>query len=278
MLRPTVRLAARRALPALRGLPVSPQAAPLTGMVAGRALSSTAEPTSSRDLQQPHLIAELERLETQIPSWQTALLRLAGTFSDAQWQGAAGGDMYMNILQQLGEHADGIVERAALPDRFYTHFQLRGLHCWLAHVRLREEPKESYAILYRELMEHVWYQVELDLTRQFGFGYIEMSKHLKSTQYSWHGLCRHLDEAMTQAAPRDAMAEVLVRNMYVDDEGELLADASGEPLAESRQGALELADYLLAQRAHLASLPAEDVLKGRLTWCPVTIDSPTQQI
>merc|ERR1711869_158453 len=104
-----------------------------------------------------------------------------------------------------------------------------------------------------------------------------MSKHLKSTQYSWHGLCRHLDEALTQAAPRDAMADVLVRNMYVDDEGELLTDASGEPLAESRQGALELADYLLAQRAHLSSLPAEDVLKGRLTWSSVpSNDSPTQ--
>ena len=37
-------------------------------------------------------VAELERLETQLPWWQSAMLRLGGTFSDEQWQAAAGGD------------------------------------------------------------------------------------------------------------------------------------------------------------------------------------------
>ena len=40
-----------------------------------------------------------------------------------------------------------------------------GLHCWLCHVRLREEPKERYDKLFYEMMEKQWEQVQLDLSR-----------------------------------------------------------------------------------------------------------------
>lgn len=242
-------------------------------MSTARALSSLrSSPTSEHK----SIVAELERLETEIPSWQTALLRLGGTFSDAQWQGAAAGDMYVTIVQRVEQSADSIIDTAALPGRFYTQFQLRGLHCWLAHVRLREEPKESFSILYRELMEHVWHQVELDLTREFAMGYIEMSKHLKNAQLSWHGMCRNLDAAIEDSSPREAVAAVLLRNMYVDDEGDPLVDDTGGVLAASEEGSLVLADYLLAQRDHLRSLPADDVLKGRLTWSPLSSEGAAQ--
>ena len=92
------------------------------------------------------------------------------------------------------------------------------------------------------------------------------SKHIKAAQFAWHGSCRALDEALESEAPREQMAQVLMRNMYVDDEGDPLVDEAGEPLEHVVAGASWLADYLLAQRSHLLTLATADVLKGRITW------------
>jgi hypothetical protein len=91
---------------------------------------------------------------------------------------------------------------------------------------------------------------------------------MKNIQLAWHGCCRNLDEALEAGEPRDAMAGVLLRNLYVDEEGEPLVDEEGEAFAEAVTGARWLADYLLAQRAHLQTLPSDDVLKGRISWVP----------
>ena len=222
------------------------------------ATSTPATPSSS-------IVGELERLQ-QKPWWQVTLLRLGGVFSDEQWQAAAGSDMYVNVVNQAKAHQDVLQRQGAVPDRYYAQLQTRGLLCWLTHVRLRDEPKERFAVLYKEMMEKVWQQAELDLTREFEMGYVQMAKHIKAAQLSWHGLCKHLDEALLDPSPRDAMSQVLLRNVYVDEEGEALVDDAGEPTAEAVAGSRWLADYLLAQRAHLHTLSTEDVLKGRLTW------------
>ena len=143
-----------------------------------RTLSAASSPTSSA-------VEELERLESRVPWWQSALLRLGGTFTSDQWQAAAGGDMYVRILEAAArpELIGDETGRSALPDRFYTRLQLQGLLCWVAHVRLRQEPKEEFGILYCEMMEKVWEQAMLDLSRgSFQMGYIEISKHIKAAQ------------------------------------------------------------------------------------------------
>ena len=214
------------------------------------------------------LVKELERLESK-PWPQSNILRLIGMFTDAQWQGAAAGDLYSEILHRsYASHAE-IVAHGVTPDRYYMRLQIRGLHCWLAHARLREEPKERWIPLFTEMMEYFWNQVGLDLTNHFNMGFIQMSKHQKASQHGWHGLCRMLDEAMEAEAPTEAMAEVLLRNMYVDEEGEQLVNEAGEHTPEARAGARWLAEYLRSQVAHLRALPAEDVLKGRFTWADV---------
>merc|ERR1719424_346066 len=101
-------------------------------------------------------------------------------------------------------------------------------------------------------MEHVWNQTALDLKRDFGMGYIELSKHLKQAQFSWHGMCKALDAALEAEEPREEMTRVLLRNMYVDEEGDPHVDEAGESLAGCVQGAQWLASYLLQQRAHVA--------------------------
>lgn len=216
------------------------------------------------------MVAELESLQSS--AW-APFYRLTGMFSAEQWQNAAGADMYMKVLYQSHATHAAVVGKGNTPDRYYTRLQIRGLHCWLAHARLREEPIESYRTLFYGMMEHIWEQVGLDLTRDLGFGYIEMSKHLKAAQLSWHGLCRSLDDAidtMDGDEAREAVSQVLLRNLYVDEDGEPLVDeATGEVLPEAKAGSLWLAKYLLMQRSHLKSLPAADVLLGRITWAEV---------
>lgn len=174
--------------------------------------------------------------------------------------------MYVNITSYVTEQQPSIAGSGAVPDRFYTHLQIQGLHCWLAHVRLRQEPKESSSTLFREMMEKVWQKAELDLSRDFNMGYVQMAKHIKAAQFAWHGLCKNLDEALEAEAPREAMSAVLLRNVYVDEDGDPLVDDDGQPSPDVVAGSLWLADYLIAQRAHHMALPAEDVLKGRLSW------------
>ena len=245
-------------------------------LVALRALSTAsaeaapAAPEASEQAKSGKLIAELERLQN-LPWWQSSLLRLGGTFGDEQWQAAAGGDMYMRVLEQSGLPIFTAEDGARLPERFYTRLQLKGLHAWAAHVRLRMEPKEKHSVLFRELMEHVWDQASLDLshgvvTNGERMGYIEISKHLKASQFAWHGFCKNLDAALASDAPRDEMAILLIKNMYVDKEGDPLVDETGTPLPGVEMGARWLTEYLLAQRDHLAALPSEDVLKGRVSW------------
>ena len=99
-------------------------------------------------------------------------------------------------------------------------------------------------------------------------GFIELSKHLKASQFAWHGLCKGLDAALASEEPREQMAALLLKNLYVDDEGEPLTDEAGAPDESALAGAHWLVEYLLAQKEHLASLPSEEVLKGRLSWLP----------
>ena len=218
----------------------------------------------------PELVAELERLEKG-PFLLASFYRVAGMFSDENWQAAAAGDIYFSVLKQSHQQHPVIVANGATPDRFYSRLQIRGLHCWLVHNRMNQEPRERSRTLLYEMMESIWNQAGLDLTRDFGFGYIEMSKHLKAAQLSWHGCCRNLDEALENEAPAESMVEVLLRNIYVDDEGMPLVDpATGEHDPDAQAGAKWLAEYLLAQRAHLAVLPAEQILRGRITWGDVS--------
>lgn len=233
---------------------------PLCASTATTASAATASPPAQS------IVAELERMQSEKPAWQVALLRLGGVFSEEQWQAAAGSDMYVNIANQSSVQHPLLVRDAHVPERYYTQLQMRGLHCWIAHVRLRQEPSETFKTMYREMMEKVWQQAELDLTREFEMGYVQMAKHIKAAQFAWHGMCKSLDVALEADLPREEMGKVLLRNVYVDEDGEPLVDENGEPTEDTVAGSLLLADYLLAQRAHLLQLPAEDVLKGRLTW------------
>ena len=156
-----------------------------TALWSSRLLSSgaaSADPERTEPVVRMSVVDELERLEHESPWWKATLLRLAGTFSDAQRQCAAGADMYMRVLEgyTVMDSDFFAATKGALEDRYLVRFQLIGLHCWMCHARLRRESKESYDTLFREMMEKVWAQAELDLHRNHDFGFVQAPHHRTS--------------------------------------------------------------------------------------------------
>lgn len=217
------------------------------------------------------LVEELHRLEHELPWWKSALLRVVGTFSEEQRQAAAGGDMYFLCGKQaaLPEFCDP--KLGGLDERYYVRFQLMVLHCWICHVRLRQEPKERFEHLFKEMMEKVWSQAELDLSQKFDMGFLQISKYLKEMQFGWHGTARALDAALDASLPlEDSRAElhaVLLRNLYTD--------AEGAALDGSQQNAEWLTEYVILQLNAHRAIDSSDVLKGIVVWedLPALLDT-----
>ncbi|KAL1524804.1 hypothetical protein AB1Y20_019696 [Prymnesium parvum] len=208
------------------------------------------------------LVEELHRLEHETPWWAASLFRLVGMFTPKQRQAAAGGDLYYVCGMQslLPEFFDPA--RGGLDDRYYIRFQLVVLHCWICHVRLRQEPKEHYEHLFKETMEKVWGQAEIDLAYQFNMDYLQLSKHLKEMQFTWHGTVRALDAAVVAEDAREQLHAVLQRNLYTDGEG--------KPLVNVESNAAWLTEYVLLQLNAQMKLSSTDALNGIGRWADLS--------
>lgn len=207
------------------------------------------------------MVERLEQMATA-PWYRSGFMRLVGMFSDKQFQCAAGEDLHRLCVRQAEDSTFydpvlGGVDR----ERFFPRFQIKGLHCWLVHVRTREMPRAKCEHLFTELMERFWeYDAMRDIVENEGLELIQALKYQKELQVAWHGMVQSLDIALKVDPPRDALAEVLRRNIYAGPEGELPSDA----VPASRW----LADYLLAQIAQMRTLPDGEVLRGRVSWAP----------
>jgi hypothetical protein len=206
----------------------------------------------------------VERLEqmSELPWYRSGFMRLAGMFSEKQFQCAAGEDLHRVCVQRAADSSLYAPTMGGVDqDRFFPRFQMKGLHCWLVHVRVREMPRSKCEHMFNELMEKLWeHDAMRDIVEHEGLDLLQALKYQKELQLSWHGLVQSLDIALQADPPREAMAEVLLRNVYADPDGAVPADA--------RPAARWLADYLLAQVAHVRSIPDQEVLRGRLGWAP----------
>ena len=68
------------------------------------------------------------------------------------------------------------------------------------------------------------------------------------------------EAAASETPPPPTMHGALLRNVYADGDGALPAGADA--------AAHRLAAYVELQLDHLRSLPADDVLAGRISWAP----------
>lgn len=99
----------------------------LSGSLSLRHCQSDAAATPPSEA--PSLVEKLKELESG-PWWQSGFLRLVGTFSNSQWQKAAGNDLRRQCVAQAAEPIFFQPSAAAVDDsRWFTRFQLKGLHC-----------------------------------------------------------------------------------------------------------------------------------------------------
>jgi len=236
-------------------------AAPPLSMRYGAASTVRWQHEAAAAKEPPSHMKQLERLQN-LPVPVSSFLRLIGMFTDKRLQTAAGYDMHKSSKTQAGRPEFFEPAYAAVDTRFYTRFQLLGLHAWLFHTRLRTEPREKCATQFEEAMEKLWDEVTVDMGKMQELEFLQIIKFLKELQLGWHGLCKNLDKAVESDDPRTEMSQLLLRNVYVDA-------TDGNPLEGCEPAALWLADYLIAQAAHHEQLPSEQVLSGAFTWAPL---------
>lgn len=205
------------------------------------------------------LVDRLEALE-QKGGLQLSFMRLIGMFKESQWQKAAGHDLYHQCTRQAMTnaklyHSDfGGVDSA----RYFSRFQLKGIHCWLAHVRLREEPAAQYKDLFAETMEIFWELTIREIVESEGLDLLRALKFQKQLQVTWHGTALALDTAIAAEDPRDALSEALLRNLYADEDDNIYE--------ASRPASLWMADYILGEITHQQSISSLEILRGRIGW------------
>eukprot|EP00316_Scyphosphaera_apsteinii_P017711 CAMPEP_0119309636 /NCGR_PEP_ID=MMETSP1333-20130426/15878_1 /TAXON_ID=418940 /ORGANISM="Scyphosphaera apsteinii, Strain RCC1455" /LENGTH=194 /DNA_ID=CAMNT_0007313639 /DNA_START=281 /DNA_END=866 /DNA_ORIENTATION=+ len=172
---------------------------------------------------------------------------------------AAANDMYNLCMQQAAKQIFFDTAAAGVdPERYYTRFQLKGLHCWLCHVRLRMEPRDACVHLFTDMMETLWEDAIKQMVKQEKLDLLQASKFLKELQEGWHGMCVALDQAILSEAPHEAVSTVLLRNVY--------ATADGQVPQEHTSRSLWLSDYLLLQVEHMRALLSPEVLLGRISF------------
>ena len=220
-----------------------------------RPASSLVQTTSAYD--------KLRKLKEQ-PGITSTLYNLVGMFSDKQFQAAAGEDLYFECVKQA-THPQFYKPNMANVDknRYYSTFQVKGLHFWLCHVRLRAPTiqRENVRHLFAQQMEHFWEQDGMrKLVQDEGLELLQALGNQKKLQFSWYGMCDSLDKALEDECRITSMEQVLLRNVYARDGGEV--EPSYQPAANW------LARYLDDQMIHHKTLSDEEVLRGRFSWVP----------
>jgi len=138
-----------------------------------------------------------------------------------------------------------------VPDSVDGRFELLLLHCWLVMRRLRGEGEEA-ATLSQTLFDTLIYDLDQSL-RVSGVGDLKVGPKLKAMGQAFYGRIRAYDEGLE--APAAAVLEAaLRRNLYGT-----LAETSAEVPAV-------MADYVRREAAALAAQPADELLRGRVSF------------
>ena len=137
----------------------------------------------------------------------------------------------------------------AVPDSHDGRLEMIGLHVALAMRRLGREG-EAGRRLSQALVDLLFADIDRNL-REMGVGDLSVGKKVKAIAESFRARTAAVESALA-AADREAVATLLLRNLYPQDR-----------LPEPRQ-VLAVADRLLGLDAALAGVDAATLLDGRL--------------
>lgn len=142
-----------------------------------------------------------------------------------------------------------LYEALGAPDTVEGRFEVYSLHVVLLLERLRGEG--ALAAEASQALFDAYVKSLDDALREMGVGDLSVGKKMRKLGEAFFGRAKNYHAAF-EALPDRAPLEALIgRTVYAE------ADAARAP---------GMADYVLAQREHLAGQPAERLLKGDVEW------------
>jgi cytochrome b pre-mRNA-processing protein 3 len=155
--------------------------------------------------------------------------------------------LYVRVVEQA--RRPQLYEDFGCPDTVEGRFELYTLHLVLLLERLRgegERAAETSQVLfdtYLSALDHA--------LRELGVGDLSVGKKMRKLGEAFYGRGKSYDAALAALPDRQPLVELLARTVYEGGEADK---------------APALADYLLAQRAALATQPTERLLAGEVRW------------
>ena len=136
-----------------------------------------------------------------------------------------------------------------IPDTVMGRFDMLAMHTYLFSRRLKLEEKQGVAALGQEVFDLFVADIERAL-RELGIGDTTVPKRKKKLVHSFYA---QIDEFDPLLAPpdRDQLRD-RVNDRYLEGKGK---DTAGK-----------LSDYMIGVTEHLAQLPADDILRGEVSW------------
>lgn len=155
--------------------------------------------------------------------------------------------LYAAVVDQ--SRAPALYETLAAPDTVEGRFEIYTLHVVLLLDRLNA-PGERVKATSQALFDT--YVAALDhALREMGVGDLSVGKKMRRLGEAFFGRVKSYHAAFAALPERGLLHELLARTVYAE------GDAGRAPA---------LADYVSAQRAHLAAQPLDQLLDGRVDW------------
>ena len=159
----------------------------------------------------------------------------------------AGAALYAAVVEQ--SRAPAFYAALNVPDTVEGRFEVYNLHVVLLLDRLNA-PGEAAKAVSQALFDT--YVKALDhALREMGVGDLSVGKKMRKLGEAFFGRVKSSHAAFTALPDRGPLRDLLTRTVYAE------TDAACAPA---------LADYVVAQREHLAGQPLEAILEGRVLW------------
>ncbi len=181
------------------------------------------------------------------------LEKVSGLFksgSDRRAVRGAAVDLYEAIVAAAREPA--LYVQGGVPDTVDGRFDSVALHSFLLMDRM--SGSEGWTRVGEALADRIVADMDQSL-REMGIGDMSIGKKVKAAASQLYGRFDVYWGALRSDDPKTALAEALARNLF---RGLELSDMAVE----------RLVTYINQQRAYLAELENEDILKGRLSFMP----------
>ena len=182
------------------------------------------------------------------------LLKLVGYYSDESTYMRQSSAMYRSCVYQISD--SNIYTELGIEDSFYFRHSLIILHVWLVHQRLRSigEEVDVQKDLQEQLFDRVW-EDTVKRVRTLGVQELSVNKYVRDTQTFSFGAAVAYDHGL--ANDDHELGSSLFRNLF----------AGREEIEDEK--VLAMVEYVRSQVEHLAAIPSDDIVSGKIDWLPM---------